>query len=167
MNRSTTIPSGEGAESAHRDPSTTFLGDGFTLALGDEWTNETVYRMEGPTADGYTHVLKVNVNTEVEDILVVDYATLQVDQQLKGLEDGRLVDTTRTKLENELVASRVLLECGDQRPWTYQEDWYIVHQKVGYRLSARFTETTLDTIGPQVEEIFRSFEPRSPLVHRR
>jgi hypothetical protein len=177
MNRSTTSSSDAAAESVRRngagaerqdrrDSSTTFRGPDFTLDLDEAWTNETVYRLHGPTVDGYEHTLQVAVNPEVGDISVVDYATLLIDRQLRGMEDGRLLETTRTKIESDLVASRVLLEGGEQPSWTYQEDWYIVHRNVGYRLSARFTDNSRQILGPQVEQIFRSFEPRSPLEHR-
>ena len=149
------------------DPSTTYIADGFTLSVGDLWCNDTAYRLEGPVQDNFQHVIRISVNPEVGEMSVVDYAERRVAQQTASLDPGDLLARSRTKLDNGRPASRCIfsLTSGDDR-LLYQEDWYVVHHGVGYRLSAQFTEHSLPVVGPTVEHIFRSFAPHLPLRRR-
>ncbi len=149
-------------------PSTTYFADAFTVSLDDAWNSNTVYCLRGPVEDEFQHIIRINVDPEVGDIAMVDYAGRRVEQQTEALENGQVSARSRTKLDNDLPASRVVfsLTSGADRP-LLQEDWYLVYHEVGYRLSARFTEQSLPVVGPKVEHIFRSFEPHPPLRHRR
>ena len=150
------------------NPATTYIADAFAITLQDDWTSDTVYRLEGPIEDGLQHVLQVNANPEVGDISVVDYAARQIERQTEFLEQGHLIARSRTALDNGLPASRAVFSTvSDSNRQLYQEDWYLVQNEVGYRLSARFTEQSLPLVGPTVEQVCRSFTPHRPLSRRR
>jgi hypothetical protein len=155
-------------EKTSLSPSTTYFADAFTVSLHDAWDSDPVYRLEGPVEDGLQHVILITVDPEVGDIAMVDYAERRIEQQIAALKHGRRLAHSHTKLDNDLPASRVVfsMTSGNDRS-LYQEDWYLVHREVGYRLSARFTEQSLPVVGPTVKRLFRSFEPHLPLHCRR
>lgn len=149
------------------DFSSTFYADRFELRLGKEWQSDTVYVLEGPTVDGFQHTLQVSVDPNAGDIAVVDYADLQIDLQIDGLSEGELLEKWITKLDNEMPAYRALFT------WTaaearrlYQDQLYFVHKHVGYKLSFSSTPKSRDLLGPQMERVMQTIEPRPPLRNR-
>lgn len=150
------------------NPSTTYFANTFTVSLHDSWDSDTTYRLEGPIEDDLQHVILISVDPKVENATMVDYAGRRIEQQMSVLNQGKLLARSRTKLDNGIPASRAvfsIMSGNDQQ--LYQEDWYLIHREVGYRLSSRFTKQSLPVVGPTVERLFRSFEPHLPLRCRR
>lgn len=145
-----------------------FHADGFALRLQDGWDNETVYVLEGPVEDDLQHTIQVNVDPDAGDVAVIDYADMQIEGQKNTLKGCRLLMKRFTQLDNEMRAYRAIFvwyPTEDRR--LYQDQFYVVHGGVGYRLTASFTKKTRKTLGPRVERAFRSFDPHPPLRDRR
>lgn len=150
------------------DRSTTFFADHFTLSLGPKWNSTTVYRLEGPRIDDFQHTIQITVDPDVGDPAVADYASQRIEQKKASLQDGRVLRRARTRIDSGRPAYWVLLSVqspeGDPR---YQEECYVLHEGVGYQLSAQFTPKTHSKMGPVIRSIFDRFSPQLPLQHRR
>lgn len=158
-----------GRGAPHRtDSRSLFHADGFVLTLQDGWDNETVYVLEGPLEDDLQHTLQVNVDVDAGDIPVIDYADMQIEAQKNTLKGCRLLMKRFTRLENEMRAYRAIFVWypAEERR-VYQDQFFVVHSGIGYRLSANFTKKTRKTLGPKVERAIRSFDPHPPLRDRR
>ena len=137
-----------------------YRADRFTFALGEDWTDETVYTLGGPVTDGVQHNITIHIEPGVQAAGLLDYA----EEQVQGLNDEltgfRLLKEDQVELSSGLAAYRAIFvwyPAQDQR--LYQEQLYVLHQQTGYTLTATFTKKTRKTLGPQVERIMLSFTP--------
>lgn len=162
-------PQQEGRVAPRRAASgTLFHADDFAMRLQDGWQNETVYVLEGPVEDELQHTIQVNVDPDAGDIAVIDYADMQIKGQKESLRGCRLLVKRYTHLDNDMRAYRAIFvwyPTEDRR--VYQDQFYVVHEGGGYRLTANFTKKTRKTLGPKVERALRNFEPHAPLQNRR
>ena len=138
------------------------------MDLQEGWQNETVYVLEGPVEDDLQHTLQISVDPDAGDIAVIDYADVQIEAQKNTLRGCRLLMKRYTYLDGERRAYRAIFvwyPTEDRR--IYQDQFFVVHEEIGYRLSANFTKKTRKTLGPKVERALRGFEPHAPLRDRR
>lgn len=138
-----------------------YRADAFTLDLRPGWRDRTVFVLEGPHAHEFQHVLTVNVDTEVDDdMALLDYADLQVANQLDTLRGCRLLKKGYTKLDNGLTAYRAVFvwyPAEDRR--IYRDQLFVLHRGTAYTMAASFTKKTRKTLGPRVTRAMHSFEP--------
>ena len=138
------------------------------MELQEGWQNETVYVLEGPVEDDLQHTLQINVDPDAGDIAVIDYADVQIEAQKNTLRGCRLLVKRFTHLDNDMRAYRaIFVWYPTEERRVYQDQFFVVHEEIGYRLSANFTKKTRKTLGPKVERALRSFEPHPPLRNRR
>jgi len=150
------------------DSGSLFYADDFALRLQDGWQNETVYVLEGPMEDDLQHTIQIDVDPDAGNIAVIDYADMQIKGQKNTVKGCRLLMKRFTKLDNEMRAYRaILVWYPTEERRVYQDQFFVVHDGVGYRLTANFTKKTRKTLGPKVERAFRSFDPHLPLRNRR
>jgi hypothetical protein len=145
-----------------------FHADAFLLDLREGWKNETVYVLQGPEADELQHLIQINVDPDAGPIAVIDYADMQIDLQLNTLRGYQLLNKCFTTLDAGHRAYRALsvwYPTEDRR--LYQDQFFVVHDEAGYRLSTCYTKKTRKTLGPQIERAMRSFEPHFPFRLRR
>jgi hypothetical protein len=143
----------------------TFHADTFTLGLRDGWEDESVYVLEGPREHDLQHNITVNVDPDAPDVPLLDYADLQIQMQQETLKGCRLLMKRHTQLDDGVPAYRAIFVWSpteDRR--LYQDLLIVLHEEVGYRLTASFTKKTRKTLGPSVERAMRTFEP---LAHRK
>lgn len=144
-------------------PAASFCADTFTLNLWDDWENETVYVLEGPVEDDLQHNITINVDTRAGGVALIDYADMQVQVQQETLKGCRLLMKGFTRLDNEMPAYRaIFVWYPTEGVRIYQDQVFVLHEEVGYKLTANFTKKTRKTIGPRVERIMLSFEPNLP-----
>ena len=63
-------------------------------------------------------------------------------------------------LTNGLPAHRVIyVWCPMEGMRVYQEQLYVLHDGIGYKLTATFTKKTRKTLGSRVERMMLSFNP--------
>ena len=138
----------------------TYRADGFTLDVHPDWTDKTVFVLEGPNEHGLQHNLTINVDRKADAIGLIDYADVHIENQLETLRGCRLLKKGLTRLDNEMPAYRAIFVWypTDERR-IYQDQLFVLHDGVGYKLIAHFTKKTRKTIGPSVERAMRSFEP--------
>ncbi len=100
--------------------------------------------------------------------VVFDYASPRIEKRQETLQNGQFLEKTRTQLDNGIPAYHTLFGLPLSEDETrYLEEVYVFHKGTGYHLSAQFTEETHESIGDTVRQIFWSFDPRPPLLHRR
>lgn len=142
------------------DPTWTYRAHTFTVALGENWTDKTLFSLAGPTTDGLQHSITITIDSDVETDVVRDYAdwhTRLLEKQLKGC---RVLKKEPVSLTNGLPAYRVIYvwhPMEDKR--LYQDQLYVLHEGMGYMLTASFTKKTRKTLGPRVTRMMRSFNP--------
>ena len=141
-------------------PVTKYVAHRFTLALPESWQDKTVYILTGPVDDGIQHNVTVNVEPETQFEKVREYAEWQIRALEDELKSCRLLKKEEIKLANGLPAYRAIFSWWptDQLR-VYQEQIYVLFEKMAYRLTATFTKKTRKTLGPQVERMMLSFEP--------
>ncbi len=147
--------------------SSLFHGGDFTMALREDWGNETVYVLAGPETDDLQHTLQINVDPHIGDLSAVHYADAKLDGQTETLQACEVLTKGWMELDSGRRAYRALLVWSpteDRR--LYRDQLYVVHEETGYQLSASFTKKTLKTIGPTVDRALRRFEPHAPLRMR-
>lgn len=132
----------------------------FTLSLPEDWQDQTVYTLTGPTRDDFTHQITINVDPDVQVDRPRDYADWQiraVEEELKGC---RFHAKKKVTLKNGLsVYLAVFSWCPVEGIRLYREQVYVLYQKTGYILTATFTKKTRKTIGPQIERMIFGFQP--------
>ncbi|MBT8399863.1 MAG: DUF1795 domain-containing protein [Rhodothermia bacterium] len=140
-----------------------YVADSFTLPLPEGWTDRTIFTLTGPVTDGVQHNITVNIDREVVADTLPDFAALQIqslENQLRGI---RLLKEEKVLLANGTPAYRAIFvwyPVEDVR--LYQEQLYVLEGGLGYTLTASFTKKTRKTIGPAIERIMLSFEPKRP-----
>lgn len=144
----------------------TFRADAFTMDLREGWQSKTVYVLEGPREHDLQHNITINVDPDAGDIALIDYADMQIQMQLETLKGCRLLMKRYTRLDNEMPAYRTILVWypTDERR-IYQDQLFVLHEEVGYKLTAHFTKKTRKTLGPRVERAMRSFEPNPKIAN--
>ena len=151
----------EGEEKQQPSEPTVYRADAFRLLRPEgEWQDSSVYTITGPTIDGVTHNITVNIDTEVEADSVYDFAAQEL----------ALVEATLEKCRM-LVDDPIELDCGEPAYrgifcWypeddlkLYQEQIYVLQDSRGYTLTASFTRGTRKRLGTEVERMMLSFIP--------
>ena len=122
--------------------------------------DKTVFVLEGPHEHELQHTLTINVDRTADAIALIDYADMQIETQQETLRGCRLLKKGLTRLDNEMPAYRAIFVWypTDERR-IYQDQLFVLHDGIGYKLTAHFTKKTRKTIGPRIERAMRSFEP--------
>jgi hypothetical protein len=138
---------------------TTHSAGAFTISLPDGWSDQTMHIFVGPVEDDVQHTVNVVVDREAGPD-VEEYASTQVaalESTLKGLS---VLRRETGALWSGPAAVRVVLE------WLpapgsriVQEQLYVIKDSTGYRLTATFSPSTFETMGPRVRAMLLSFEP--------
>ena len=143
--------------------SSTYVATAFTLALADDWTDATVFILSGPYTDGVQHNVTVVIDSAGGVGSLTEYVDLQVRPLDESLTSCRILLREPTQLANGMPAYRVIYSWHPiEGRRLYQEQLYVLHEGVGYKLTATFSKKTRKTLGPQVERMMLSFEPGRP-----
>lgn len=141
-------------------PPQTFRAQSFTLQLGEDWRDRTVYILAGPASDGIQHNITVTIDPEVPEMTLVDFADLNTQNLEDELRGCRLLLKEPVQLDSGQPAYRAIFVWWPMEDLRlYQEHLYVLHGTTGYVLTASFTKKTRKTLGPQVERMMRSFQP--------
>jgi hypothetical protein len=143
-------------------PALPYRADTFTLGLYEGWQEGTAYTLAGPVEDDQAHPLTVSVDPEAGAASVEDYAAWHLRVQQDALRACHLLHKGPVRLANGLPAFQATVAWYpvDDR-CLYQEQLIVLHEGIGYRLTATFTKTTRVTLGPRVEQAMRAFQPRT------
>ena len=144
-------------------PGTRYQAREFALDLLLGWQDKTIYTLTGPVEDGIQHSVLIILEHDVAFDSVREYAEWQIsalEQELKGC---RLLKKGSIALTNGLPAYKAIFSwypTEDLR--VFQEQIFVLAERTAYKLTATFTKKTRKTLGPQVERMMLSFNPRKP-----
>ncbi|HEX7070061.1 MAG TPA: DcrB-related protein [Rhodothermales bacterium] len=144
-------------------PTLPYRAHRFGIHLYEGWQDKTIFFLTGPVADGVQHNVVVILDDVPKDTRLIDFADTQVRAIEESLHGLRVLSKGMISLANGLPAYRVIYRWYPKEGQRfYQEQIYVVHEAVAYKLTATFTRKTRKTLGPQVERIMLSFEPGPP-----
>lgn len=139
----------------------TYVGNDFTLDLPADWNDRTIHTFAGIVADGIQHVVTVMADPDTAATSLVEYVDLQISSLEESLNGCRILLREPSQLRNGMPAYRAIFSWHPvEARRLYQEQLYVLQDGVGYKLTATFSRKTRKTLGPQVERMMLSFEPR-------
>ena len=143
-----------------KDSTTPYRGNGFTLNLLEGWADTSMHVVTGPVSDFIQHNITIDVEHDVEIPTLEAYAMIQIEFLKVQLKDFQLLKQDMVTLQVGLPAYRVIYkwQATSERPF-YQEQLYIVYNKIGYRLTATFSRKTRKMFGQDIERIMLGFVP--------
>ena len=144
-----------------QQPDIFYQSDKFKINIYEDWQDKTIHTLTGPVTDGIQHNIIITHELDVEMDSVEDFGEWQVEGVTDLLKSCMLLKKGFKKLYNGMEAYEAIFSwypTDDLR--IYQHQIYVLHNKIGYKLTASFTKKTRKTLGPQVERMMLSFEPK-------
>lgn len=140
---------------------TVYRADAFRLRRPEgEWQDGSVYTITGPTIDGVTHNITINIDDEVEGDSVYDFAAQELALVEAQLDGCRLLIDNPIELDCGAPAYRgIYCWYPEDDLKLYQEQIYVLQDDRGYTLTASFTRETRKQLGEEVERMMLSFTP--------
>ena len=140
--------------------SETFECKSFTIKKPEAWTGKTIYTLTGPIENTIQHNVIVTVEENSPFNSLLDYADWHIHTLERELEGCRLLKKDKIVLDNGITAYEAIFS------WFPAEGLEIIQRQIfilvyntGYKLTASFTQETLETLGPKVELMIHSFNP--------
>jgi len=144
------------------DKTKVFQANSFTINQLEDWEDKTVYTLTGPVTDGIQHNVIINIDREVPFENLIDYAEWQIRTLEEELKSCTLLKKGETKLDNGMEAYEAVFSWFPvEDVKIYQHQIYILVDSTAYKLTASFTKKTRQTLGPQVERMMLSFNPKA------
>jgi hypothetical protein len=137
-----------------------FESNTFSIIKPDGWQNKTIYTITGPVENGIQHnvIITVEENSPFENLL--DYADWHIHSLERELQGCRLLKKDKISLTNRLAAYEAIFSWFPTNGMEiFQKQIFILCDKTGYKITASFTQETLDTLGPRVDQMIQSFNP--------
>jgi len=133
--------------------------------MPDKWIDKTVFTLMGPVTDGMQHNITVNVQDDLPADDIEEYAEWQIRTLEDELKACKILLKEPTQLNNGLKAYRAVFTWWPvDEVRLFQEQIYILHEGTGYTLTASFTKKTRKILGPEIERVMLSFEPRQSSI---
>ena len=143
------------------EPATVRIVNGrFSLGVPPDWHDQSIYRYEGPDQDGVKHHINVVIDADVKSGDLLQYAELQLQALHTELRSFTLLKRGEMLLANGLPAYEFVYRwIPVQDKELIQQIYLVLADGRGYILTASFSPLTWSTLGPQVEQVLRSFTP--------
>jgi hypothetical protein len=143
-----------------KDKTVLYQGNGFTIDQLEDWQDKTLYTITGPVTDGVQHNVIITVDKENPFDTLVEYAEWHIKTLENELKGCTLLKQGETKLINGTDAYEAIFKWyPTDELRIYQQQIYVLVEKIAYQLTASFTKKTRKTLGPQVERMMLSFSP--------
>jgi len=138
-----------------------YKGNGFIINQPEGWEDKTVYTLAGPVEEGLQHNILITIEEDVEFDSVEDYADFHITAMEEELKGYIVLKREETSLDNGLPAYRAIYRWyPTDEMCIYQEQMFVLADGTAYKLTTTFTKKTRKTLGPQVERILMSFQPK-------
>ncbi|MFH1197543.1 MAG: DcrB-related protein [bacterium] len=138
-----------------------YYGNQFTIDLYKDWKDKTIYTIAGPVSDGIQHNIIITVDYEAKYNSVVDFAEWQIKTLEDNLKGCLLLKKGNKILLNKMPAYEAIFRWyPTDKLRLYQHQIYILHETIGFQLTASFTKKTRKMFGPPVERMMLSFNPQ-------
>ncbi|MBU0994964.1 MAG: DUF1795 domain-containing protein [Proteobacteria bacterium] len=136
----------------------TVLNNRFQMKFPEDWEDQSIYRYQGPEKDGIQHNIFVNIENNVEDVDIEDYAKKNIHALEKSLQGYQELKRGPVSLDSGVRSFELVYQwCPVENRKVYQRVVYILINQTGYILTATFSKKTWKTFGPGVDKILKSF----------
>lgn len=141
-------------------PQKIFRGNSFNLNVYDDWKDKTMYTIAGPVSDEMQHNILITMDDDSEFDNVYDYAEWQIESLESSLPSCLLLKRGDKTLDCGIKAYEAVFRWlpTDEKK-IYQQQIYVMHNKIGYTLTASFSKVTKRIYGPMVQRMMLSFNP--------
>ncbi|MBL1212189.1 MAG: DcrB-related protein [Ignavibacteriae bacterium] len=141
-------------------PTAIFRGNNYSLNIYEDWIDKTLYTLTGPVTDGIQHNIIITHEPNTDLDTVEEFGEWQIQGILSSLKGCMLLKKGAKKLQNGMDAYEAIFSWyPTDELRIYQQQIYVLHEKIGYKITASFTKKTRKTLGPQVERMMLSFNP--------
>jgi hypothetical protein len=129
----------------------------FSLDFGPQWIDRSIYRFEGPLEDGIQHYITVSIESDLDQTDLEAYATLQIKALANELQGYHELKRGPLLLASRQPAYELVYQwCPAEGVELYQRHLWVLHQRMGYALTAAFSKKTWKLLGDEVDRILRS-----------
>ncbi|MBT8341152.1 MAG: DcrB-related protein [Desulfatitalea sp.] len=135
----------------------------FMLTFPQGWVDRSIYRFDGPEADGIQHHITVNIEQDVAVSDLEKYAQRQIkalETELFGyleLKRGRLT------LDNQMSAYELVYKWQPVKGReAYQRMVWVLQDDTGYALTATFSKKTWKMMADEIDHVIKSFTALVP-----
>lgn len=131
----------------------------FSIALPNEWKDNTVFTFQGPNTSGIQHNLIITVDTEFDKTLdTATYARLQFNQSKDSLPGFKLIKKQKKQFSNEIRAYEILYKYNPSDGVSiFQKQLYLILEEKAYTFTSSYSKKTLNTVAKDVDKIIISF----------
>jgi hypothetical protein len=122
-------------------PEIIYQANNFSLNIYEDWTDKTLYTLTGPVTDGIQHNIIITHEPNVEMDIVEEYSEWQIQGVLSSLKGCMLLKNGPKKLQNGMDAYEAIFSWyPTDELRIFQQQIYVLHEKVGFKLTASFTK---------------------------
>ncbi len=130
----------------------------FSMDLPPEWEDQASYRIVGPEQDGIQHDITVQLEDNIEAPDIVSLAQQRIRDLSCNLEAFQGLSHGVVELKPPYSAYQVAYKWAPEKTReVYQRMMFVLVNHTVYTLTVTFSKKTFKRLGPQVEDIFRSF----------
>jgi hypothetical protein len=152
-------PKKEKQESQVKDKTVLYRGNSFSLNQLEDWEDKTIYTITGPVTDSIQHNVIITIDKENPFDTLEEFAEWHIKTMETDLKGCTLLKKGEIKLSDGTDAYEAIFSwypIDDLR--IYQQQIFVMFDKVVYKMTASFTKKTRKTLGPQVERMMLSLK---------
>jgi hypothetical protein len=142
-----------------KDKTMPYRGNCFSLSQLEDWEDKTIYTLMGPVTDGIQHNVIITIDKENPFDTLEEFAEWHIKTMETDLKGCTLLKKGEIKLSDGTDAYEAIFSwypIDDLR--IYQQQIFVMFEKVVYKMTASFTKKTRKTLGPQVERMMLSLK---------
>ena len=140
-----------------------FVGNGYRIAVPDDWVDLSVYAFRGPAEDDFAHALAVSTDAVVPEKSARDYARRHLRVARQSMPGAEVL------IESQVAMGRLQAYRAEVRWYPaegirrYQRTLHVLDQGAGFYLAATCTKKSRVTQGPTIDRMMATFRPgRAP-----
>jgi hypothetical protein len=154
-------PASEARSDARSSPAS-FRTSRFALDQPEDWRDQSVYLLSGPTVDNLTHTLGITIDPNPVANSLSTYADAQIQAATDALREGTLLLHDRIPLANGDEAVRAVYRWQTPTRPLFQQHLFVYTEDGALVLGAPFTRRSRRLLGTQVQTMMCSVRLFSP-----
>ena len=134
----------------------------FQMSLPEGWVDQSIYIFNGPEAGGFKHNLTLVIDNVLEDNDLEAFAQERIDILLNSTPGTEVLkQEIKTRSSGQQACEAVIKWIPVDGTVVFQKKVFLIVDDIGYTFSANFSKQTIKTIGPEVERMIDSFQPKA------
>jgi hypothetical protein len=153
-------PSKPAAAVQTKDKTLLFRGNCFTINQLADWEDKTLYTLLGPVEDGIQHNVIIDIEKDPPFGSVEEFADWHIRTLESELQSCMLLKRGGIKLSNGTDAYEAVFSWyPSDETRIYQQQIFVLVDRIAWKLTASYTKKTRKTLGPQIERMMLSLIP--------